>query len=203
MTQTNASDVTSHSISLTGLTANTTYYYVVNSTDPSGNSNQSIEHNFTTASVAGPAYTIFTPTSASDTSIGNATVAQVETTGDGLVTIYNIPKQSAYDENVYQEFVFSPILTSDPTRVLIRINHIAEIIPNNVKIEVWEQSTSMWHDGAINKTIAWKLDEIDVSAYINTQNDINNLKVRYLSCTTANNKNANIDYIAAYVEWSA
>ncbi|HIH87025.1 MAG TPA: hypothetical protein HA304_03885 [Methanosarcinales archaeon] len=44
----NATDVTYHSIDLTGLTANTTYYYVVNSTDPSINSAQSAECNFTT-----------------------------------------------------------------------------------------------------------------------------------------------------------
>ncbi|CAD6492215.1 MAG: Right handed beta helix region [Candidatus Argoarchaeum ethanivorans] len=47
----NASDtsyVTSHNVTLTGLTPNTTYYFVVNSTDQAGNSNQSIEYNFTT-----------------------------------------------------------------------------------------------------------------------------------------------------------
>jgi len=43
-----AAYVTSHSIELTGLESNTTYYYVVNSTDPSGNSNESAEYNFTT-----------------------------------------------------------------------------------------------------------------------------------------------------------
>lgn len=40
--------VTSHAIDLTGLAANTTYYYVVNSTDQSGNSNESSEYSFTT-----------------------------------------------------------------------------------------------------------------------------------------------------------
>nr|QNO56557.1 hypothetical protein IDNIJKHG_00015 [Methanosarcinales archaeon ANME-1 ERB7] len=43
-----AADVTTHRIALTGLSANTTYYYVVNSTDASGNSNESLEHNFST-----------------------------------------------------------------------------------------------------------------------------------------------------------
>ncbi|RLI03284.1 hypothetical protein DRO38_02895, partial [Candidatus Bathyarchaeota archaeon] len=46
--ESNASYVTSHSITLTGLTPNTTYYFVVNSTDQAGNSNQSNEYNFTT-----------------------------------------------------------------------------------------------------------------------------------------------------------
>jgi len=44
----NASDVIYHSIVLSGLTKNTTYYYVVNSTDPSNNSAQSVEHSFKT-----------------------------------------------------------------------------------------------------------------------------------------------------------
>ncbi|MCK4734809.1 MAG: fibronectin type III domain-containing protein, partial [Methanophagales archaeon] len=44
----NASLVLEHSVVLTGLNANTTYYYVVNSTDSSGNHNESAEYNFTT-----------------------------------------------------------------------------------------------------------------------------------------------------------
>ncbi|MCL7475161.1 MAG: Ig-like domain-containing protein [ANME-2 cluster archaeon] len=41
--------VTSHSITLSGLNANTTYYYVVKSTDSAGNPNTSAEFNFTTS----------------------------------------------------------------------------------------------------------------------------------------------------------
>ncbi|MFQ6054885.1 MAG: fibronectin type III domain-containing protein [Methanosarcinales archaeon] len=40
--------VKNHAIVLTGLLPNTKYYYVVNSTDQSGNSNESIEYSFTT-----------------------------------------------------------------------------------------------------------------------------------------------------------
>jgi hypothetical protein len=46
----NAADVVSHSIQPTGLSPHTTYYYVVNSTDPNGNSNESVEYDFTTES---------------------------------------------------------------------------------------------------------------------------------------------------------
>ncbi|MDI6886984.1 MAG: fibronectin type III domain-containing protein [archaeon] len=45
---------TSHSVKLEGLSAGTTYYYVVNSTDQSGNSNESVEHSFPTATAAAP-----------------------------------------------------------------------------------------------------------------------------------------------------
>ncbi|MBE0521153.1 MAG: PGF-pre-PGF domain-containing protein, partial [Candidatus Methanoperedenaceae archaeon] len=45
--------VTGHSMSLTGLSASTTYHYVVNSTDQSGNSAESTEKTFTTSSAGG------------------------------------------------------------------------------------------------------------------------------------------------------
>jgi len=50
--QSDAALVSSHSISLTGLSAATTYYYLVNSTDASGNAGESSEYSFTTATIA-------------------------------------------------------------------------------------------------------------------------------------------------------
>jgi PGF-pre-PGF domain-containing protein len=47
-TYSNISYVTSHAADLTGLSGGTTYYYVVNSTDSWGNTNQSPEQSFTT-----------------------------------------------------------------------------------------------------------------------------------------------------------
>jgi PGF-pre-PGF domain-containing protein len=44
----NATNVTSHNLSLTGLDAEATYYYLVNSTDPGGNAAESAEYRFTT-----------------------------------------------------------------------------------------------------------------------------------------------------------
>jgi PGF-pre-PGF domain-containing protein len=44
----NATNVTSHNVTLTGLDAGTTYYYLVNSTDTSGNAAESAEYRFTT-----------------------------------------------------------------------------------------------------------------------------------------------------------
>jgi hypothetical protein len=51
LTASEPANITSHSVSLTGLSANTTYYYVVNSTDPSANSAESEEYSFTTGTV--------------------------------------------------------------------------------------------------------------------------------------------------------
>ncbi len=118
-----------------------------------------------------------------------------------MYTTYKIPKQSTYDETAYQQFNFTPGLTTSLTRVLVRINHTeANANADNVKIKVWEQDASIWHDETIIKITTWTLDEVDVSSYIDTQNDINNLKVRYLAHTNAANKNSNIEYVAVYVE---
>ena len=148
-----------------------------------------------------PSGETFTPASVYDTSGGEATVGQVQTDGDSLYTTYKIPKQSTYDETAYQQFNFTPGLTTSLTRVLVRINHTeANANADKVKIEVWEQDVSAWHDETIPKITTWTLDEVDVSSYIDTQDDINNLKVRYLAHTNAANKNSNIEYVAVYVE---
>ncbi len=145
-----------------------------------------------------PSGEIFSPTSVYDTSGGNATVGQVETDGDGLNTTYKIPKKQGY-ETVYQQFNFTPELTSSPTKVLVRINH-TEPNADSVKIEVWEQDTSVWHDETITKNTTWWLDEVNVSSYINTLDDINNLTVRYLAYRNPPQDNSSIEYVAVYVE---
>ncbi|MCK4623710.1 MAG: fibronectin type III domain-containing protein, partial [Phycisphaerae bacterium] len=53
-----AAMITSHSIGLSGLTPDQAYYYVVNSTDASGNSAQSTEYSFTTAAYIPPSTTV-------------------------------------------------------------------------------------------------------------------------------------------------
>jgi len=56
-TTTNSSTDTSHTVSLTGLTSETTYYYVVNSSDAAGNSDESSEYSFTTLDLTPPSIT--------------------------------------------------------------------------------------------------------------------------------------------------
>ncbi len=147
-------------------------------------------------------------TNASDTSGpgGSATVAQVLTDGDGLFTVYNIPNQGTVDEDVFQQFNFTPTppLTYPPTKVLIWINHSEEKFAKQIKLEVWEEDASVWRDTPpISISIdSWTLDEVNVSTIINTQNDINNLKVRYLARTNKDGIHAYIEYIAVYLEWS-
>jgi hypothetical protein len=64
--------VSAHNIMLSGLSTNTTYYFVVNSTDASNNSAHSEELNFTTAAATAPSFTTV--------SIENVTLAPVEST---------------------------------------------------------------------------------------------------------------------------
>ncbi|MBE0524578.1 MAG: fibronectin type III domain-containing protein, partial [Methanosarcinales archaeon] len=52
MQEFNTTMVTAHSITVTGLNLDTTYYFVVNSTDASGNAGQSSEYSFMTAAAA-------------------------------------------------------------------------------------------------------------------------------------------------------
>jgi len=83
--------------------------------------------------------------------------------------------------------------------VLIRIDHREDDTTIEQKLEVW--NGSVWRNETINESTTWLLEDVDVSSYIDTQNEINNLTVRYLACATQNGKKANIEYIAVYVEW--
>src|SRR3989339_389355 len=55
--QSDATMTTAHSLSLTGLSTNTTYYYMISSTDSGGNTTQIDQNSFTTASIASPGVT--------------------------------------------------------------------------------------------------------------------------------------------------
>jgi hypothetical protein len=54
--------VTSHTVTITGLTASTIYHYHVSSSDSAGNATTSGDQSFTTAAIAGPV----TPTDSSN-----------------------------------------------------------------------------------------------------------------------------------------
>ncbi|MCG7848521.1 MAG: type IV pilin N-terminal domain-containing protein [ANME-2 cluster archaeon] len=142
---------------------------------------------------------VFTPTTVSDTSGGSATVAQVLTDGDGDFTEYIMPKD-LFDENVFQQFNFTPDLNYSPTKVEIWIRH-SDNKAEEIKLEVC--NASGWQNIPITKSKNWLREEVDVSTHIKTQNEINNLTVRYWAYTTKKNEQyAYIEYIAVYVEWS-
>jgi len=74
-------DVTGHSVAMTGLTANTTYFYRVKSRDPSGNLVQSSTASFRTLAVATPPS--MTITAPADGSTVNGSVVNVSYTQTG------------------------------------------------------------------------------------------------------------------------
>ncbi|MHA2277477.1 MAG: NosD domain-containing protein, partial [Candidatus Kariarchaeaceae archaeon] len=78
-----------HRIVISGLSPNTMYYYVVNSTDESGNSNQSVEYTFRTGSL----YSVCKPSGCDYTTIQGAVTGV--TSGDRIF-VYN----GTYIENV-------------------------------------------------------------------------------------------------------
>jgi parallel beta-helix repeat protein len=87
--QSDSSLVTFHRIVLTGMSPNTTYYYVVNSTDINKNSNESAEYTFTT----GELYTVCKPTGCNYTSIQ---AAIDDLNGGDRIYVFN----GTYNENV-------------------------------------------------------------------------------------------------------
>ncbi len=84
--------------------------------------------------------------------------------------------------------------------MILRINH-TEDNSKDIKIRVWEEDTSTWHDEALTKTKTdtWLQEEVNVSTYIDSVNDINNLVVRYESYANQDNQEAYIDYVAVVV----
>ncbi len=130
--ESSAAMVTSHNITLTGLSANTTYYFVVSSTDASDNSNESSEHSFRTAATADttpPVITdvgnttpttdsvtiIWTTDEESDSLVRYGTVSGTYTDGESsaaMVTSHNITLTGLSANTTYY-FVVSSTDASD------------------------------------------------------------------------------------------
>jgi PGF-pre-PGF domain-containing protein len=83
--QTDATYITSHSESLTSLSPTTTYYYVVNSTDASGNSVQSSEYSFTTTDLTPPTLSSI---SSSSVTTSTATISWTSSESSDSQVIY-------------------------------------------------------------------------------------------------------------------
>ncbi|MBW6518960.1 MAG: Ig-like domain-containing protein [ANME-2 cluster archaeon] len=83
--------VTSHSITLSGLNANTTYYYVVKSTDSAGNPNTSAEFNFTTSvDITKPNVTSTNPSNGASNAPLNTNITATFSEDMNVSTINNV-----------------------------------------------------------------------------------------------------------------
>ncbi|MGP8330132.1 MAG: NosD domain-containing protein [Methanosarcinaceae archaeon] len=130
--------VTSHNISLTGLSENTTYYYVVNSTDASGNAGEDGEYSFTTAVISGNATIrigdiIAMPNGYAFTSI---MVDNVNNLGSGTITV-------TYNSSV----VHVTNVTSGDGNALVIQDWNADNTAGSVTIAAWDAAES--HDGDV------------------------------------------------------
>ncbi len=111
----NHNNVTSHSINLTGLIPNTTYYYYVISTDRAGNLNESSIHTFTTLTV--PVVTIHSPPS-----ITNDSTPLLNATFDRIVTSARYVldgNASSGESNIDHLIITLPELSDGPHRVVV------------------------------------------------------------------------------------
>lgn len=121
---------------------------------------------------------------------------------------YRVPGNTAtYDEAVYSEFNnFGYALGSAPTSVSVQgqWRYVGEQ-PDAVKLEVWEQETSTWHDETgIAITTADSNWSRTVTSYIDTALDVNNIKVRVLGYEgTSNASDVEIDGIRVNVDSGA
>ncbi|MEA2074704.1 MAG: fibronectin type III domain-containing protein [Euryarchaeota archaeon] len=137
LTASDPANITSHSISLIGLSANTTYYYVVNSTDPSGNSAESGEYSFTTGTV--PSGDIF------DT--GTGTYPSISGTHNGIIT-------PSTDITVSKLYTYPCAGTGGHTKYAR--------IWNNSGLDVnasWNGYVGDWHNISFDKTFTLVADE--------------------------------------------
>jgi hypothetical protein len=105
----NSSMVTSHSQSLSGLAANTTYHYRVKSADASGNLATSSDYTFTTTDVAAPTITAVTATGITSTGAtitwttneaGNSQVEYGTTTSYGSSTTLNSSMVTSHSQSL-------------------------------------------------------------------------------------------------------
>lgn len=122
------SNVTSHSIQLTGLSSSTTYYFVVNSTDQSSNSNQSSEQSFTTSSTG-------STTSSSGGGGGGGFSAE---------NASNIEVKEKYDLHIFKDIVTSYKFTNRSNSVLF-VNITGNINAGEIttSVEVLKNTSSL------------------------------------------------------------
>jgi len=149
-----------------------------------------------------------------DKSSGSANIFDVYKINDTRYTTYRPPSSSDYKNNIYQEFVFatpSTLWGIDPgdniTSARLSIVYRAtDSSCKKVKLRVWDAypPNGTWHEVDLPVETSFKAPEdheIDLSAYINTTDDVGNLKVHLVAITNPDvpAKNLNVDYIALRV----
>lgn len=128
-------NVTSHSVNLIGLLPNTTFYFVVNSTDQSGNSNESSEHSFTTLKLLN----VF------DT--GKGTYPSIMGTHNGTIT-------PSHNITVNMMYTYPCAGTSGHSEYVRIWNSTLDVVAR------WDGYAGDWHNIYFDKTFVLYKDEI-------------------------------------------
>jgi len=142
-----------------------------------------------------------------DTSSGGAaTLLDVQEKGDGLHTSYS-PSTSAIDPSIYEEFDFdmNPAfwgfgpgenVTAATLKIVYRVNTSS---CEQIELKVWDaEPTGTWHNESLPEYGSFTAEELDLSGYINSTDDLAGFKVRILASEYANAsaKRLNVDYVA-------
>ena len=182
MTMSNETDVTSHTIELTGLPSSTTYYYVVNSTDPSENTNESAEYSFTTIptdttppianagpdqTVANGTYVIFNGSESYDhvgivkyvwdfDELGGVGVDAI-----GVVSTYMYPRPGVYNATLT---VYDAANNTDSDKAVI---YVTGVTTSDVNVSVGTLFTDFEDDPANNSAYNTSApDDVDINKAI-------------------------------------
>ena len=146
-----AAFVTSHSITLTELLSNTTYYYVVNSTDPGGNTKESMEYSFATVN----------STNTASSAITNATAVE-NSEGDyenHALDAYNSTKETTYGLIAGVKGTFatlaSQLKSSFSTEGYLPRLNFREVIPTASASPVFVGHNPLDVNESFNKGLNW------------------------------------------------
>ena len=167
--------VTGHSISLTGLSMGTTYYYEVRSTDSVGHImidlNGGAYYEFTTVSVS-PKTISLAPYLAVDTTGADVT-AQVQTSDD-IHAILGVRKGSGHVEmNFATDIPDGSVINS----VIFSYEH-HESVYDAVYIEVWDGAEWIKYDGTIRASDT--IDSEDLTVILDTETKAESSTIRYV-----------------------
>ncbi len=133
----------------------------------------------------------FTPTSGIDTTSGSAValtssdITNLNSSNDvRQVSDGNWSMSGGYDSALYIEYVFSPALSAGQSVSSIIITHEfrRSAALDAAKLQVFETDANTWHDEPLTLPSASNTDisqNINVSSYIDTVNDVNGIKIRF------------------------
>lgn len=162
---TGSSSTTSHTFALTGLSPSTKHYFKANSTDASGNSAESVEYNFTTASsfiertittignrtnvTSGSGNTTLNITT--NNSVANAPINITEHAANPVSSSSIVRSGSivsAPSINKFVEIEASSELRSNLSVITIRVNYsgsdLTGIDESSLRLYWWNESASVW-----------------------------------------------------------